>query len=260
MEIGPLTHGHAVKFPQAKNGVLPSLPCRLLALSPGSGGKTTTLITMITDPRFYRGRFSKIVWCSPSATVDPALDVLREYVRDELQQNQEEEPTFHDFINVPFLEAMVAKARKVTEFLKARKSKQSGFNILIVLDDVADCKTNLAAVTKFVDACFVKFRHWGVSTWLSTQKLKLPLITPCVRVNCTAIIAFRLRNQTCLWDGLIHELSALVSKQQLYDMYQSAVAKPFNFLYINLLATDINHMFYSGFSERFVVDSEEERK
>ncbi len=257
MEIGPLKQGHAVKFPQGKNEVLPSLPCRLLALSPGSGGKTTTLVTMITDPRFYRGRFSKVVWCSPSATVDPALDVLREYVRDELQQNQEEEPTFHDFINVPFLEAMVAKARKVTEFLKARKSKQPGFNILIVLDDVADCRTNLAAVTKFVDACFVKYRHWGVSTWLSTQKLKLPLITPCVRVNATAILAFKLRNQTDLWDGLIHELSALVSKQQLYDMYQSAVAKAFNFLYINLLATDINHMFYSGFSERFLVDSKE---
>ncbi len=256
MEIGPLTHGHAVKFPQAKNDVLPSLPCRLLALSPGSGGKTTTLITMITDPRFYRGRFDKIVWCSPSATVDPALDTLRTFVRDELKQNQELEPTFHDFINVPFLEAMVAKARKVTEFLKARKSKQSGFNVLFVLDDVADCRSNLAAVTKFVDACFVKYRHWGVSTWLSTQKLKLPLITPCVRVNCTAIIAFRLRNQGDLWDGVIHELSCLVSKQQLYDMYQSAVAKPYGFLYVNLLAKEVNNMFFSGFSERFIVDSE----
>ncbi len=96
-----------------------------------------------------------------------------------------------------------------------------------------------------------------MSTWLSTQKLKLPLITPCVRVNCTAILAFRLRNQVDLWDGLIHELSALVSKQQLYDMYQASVATAFNFLYIDLLAKDVNHMFYSGFSERFVVDSEE---
>ncbi len=258
MEIGPLKQGHAVKFPQAKNEVLPSLPCRLLAIGPGSSGKTTALITLITDPRFFRGKFTKIVWCSPSATVDPALDALREYVRDELQQNQEEEPTFHDFVNVPFLEAMVAKARKVSEFLKARKAKQPGFNVLFVIDDLSDVKTNLPAVTRFVNACFVKNRHWGCSIILATQRLRLPLITPTVRVNTTAVMCWRLRNQSDLWDGLIYEYSALTSKESLYAAYKAAVGPAFGFLYIDMLSKDVNHMFFSSFTHRFLMEPQEE--
>ena len=92
-----------------------------------------------------------------------------------------------------------------------------------------------------------------MSCVLSTQKLKLPLISPTVRVNCTAIFAWRLRNQSDLWDGLIYELSALVSKEKLYEAYQAAVSEPYNFLYINLLAKDVDNMFYSGFTQRFVM-------
>ncbi len=116
MEIGPLKEGYQVQVPQAKNDVLPSLPLRMLAIGPGSSGKTNALVTLLTDPRFYRNNCSKIVWASPSATVDPALDVLREYVRDELQQDQETEPTFIDGVNVEYLESMVSKARKSQNF------------------------------------------------------------------------------------------------------------------------------------------------
>ncbi len=258
MEIGPLKEGYSVQVPQAKSDVLPSLPLRMLCLAPGSSGKTTVIVTLLTDPRFYRGKFSKLYWCSPSATVDPALDVLREYVRDHTDQDQIEDPTFHDGIPVDFLESRVARAKKVTEFLKARKATQKGFNTLFVLDDLADATTNLTAITRFVNACFVKNRHWGCSIILSTQKLKLPLITACVRVNTTAVIAFRLRNNHDLWDGLIYEYSALVSKEKLYAAYKHAVSTPYNFLLINMLAKDVNHMFYSGFTHRYLMD--EERK
>jgi len=43
-------------FPQAESDALPSLPCRLLALGNSGSGKTTALINMITDPRFYGKR------------------------------------------------------------------------------------------------------------------------------------------------------------------------------------------------------------
>ena len=35
-------------------------------------------------------------------------------------------------------------------------------------------------------------------------------------------------------------------------MYDEAVSIPFNFLYINTLAKDIDHMFYSGFTRHFI--------
>ena len=138
----------------------------------------------------------------------------------------------------------------MTEYLKKTKS-QKGFSVCIILDDLADIKRGLPAVSKFVDGLFVKGRHFNISIILSTQKLKLPLISPCVRVNCTAAFCFRLRNQSDLWEGLIYEYSALVSKEKLYMAYKRATEIPYNFLYINLLAKDIDNMFYSGFQKRF---------
>ena len=98
---------------------------------------------------------------------------------------------------------------------------------------------------------FIKARHWGVSTILSTQKLRLPLISPCVRVNVTAVLVWRLRSQYEKTQYL-EEYSALVPKAVLEAMYDEATSEPFGFLYINTLAKDIDHMFYSGFQRRFV--------
>lgn len=253
MEIGALKQGYQVELRQPNNEVLPPLAMRAIALGPSSSGKTNALVTLLTDKRFYKDLFSKIYWVSPTATVDPSLDVLREYVRNHLEQDQDEDPTFHDGIDVAFLQSRVDRAKKVCEFLKARKAKQKGFSTLIVLDDLADVKRGLPAISKFVDSLFVKARHWGVSVVLSTQKLKLPLISPTVRVNATALFVWRLRNQSDLWDGLIWEYSALVSKEKLYAAYKKAVETPYNFLFVNLLAKDIDHMFYSGFSKRFIM-------
>ena len=62
---------------------------------------------------------------SPTSTVDPSLDVLRKNVKNDLRQNQEEDPTFHDQIDVQFLQSRIDKQRKVTEYLKKwSKSKR----------------------------------------------------------------------------------------------------------------------------------------
>ena len=250
MEIGALKEGYKVEVKQPHNDILPPLQIRSIFLGPGNSGKTNLLVTLLTDPRFYKGLFEKIYWCSPTGTIDASLDTLRQYVKNELKQDQEEDPTFHDSIDVPFLQSRVDKSKKVTEYLKKDRS-QKGFSTLIVIDDLADVKRGLPQIAKFVDSLFVKGRHFNISVILSTQKLKLPLISPCVRVNCTAVFSFRLRNQSDLWDGLIYEYSALVSKEKLYAAYQQAVSIPYNFLYINLLAKDIDNMFYSGFTKRF---------
>jgi hypothetical protein len=53
--------------------------------------------------------------------------------------------------------------------------------------------------------------------------------------------------------AVLEEYSALVPKAVLETMYDEAVSVPFNFLYINTLARDIDHMFYSGFTRRFIL-------
>ena len=69
------------EYPQSKTEILPKLPIRALVLSPGSGGKTTMITRLLVDKQFYGGKFSRIYWFSPSATVDDALDPLRDYVK-----------------------------------------------------------------------------------------------------------------------------------------------------------------------------------
>ena len=120
-----------------------------------------------------------------------------------------------------------------------------------MLDDLADARRNLLQCGQLVDSLFIKARHWGVSTIVSTQKLRLPLISPCVRVNVTAVLVWRLRSRYEMQQYL-EEYSALVPIDVLKRMYDEAVSIPFNFLYINTLAKDIDKMFYSGFMRRFI--------
>ena len=145
MEIGALKEGFKVEVPQSNNSILPRAPMRIIALGPSSSGKSNMLVTLLTDQRFYKHKFEKIYWCSPTSSVDPSLDVLRKYVKNDLRQDQEEDPTFHDQIDVQFLQSRVDKQRKVTEYLKNDRSQQ-GFNMLIVLDDLADVKRGLPQI------------------------------------------------------------------------------------------------------------------
>jgi Poxvirus A32 protein. len=257
MEIGAIkSRKTPIEFPQGASDVLPSLPVRALALGNSGSGKTNMIVTLITDRRFYLGRFERIYWLSPTATIDDALDPLRDYVEEELEQDQSADPMFHDRLDVPFLTRVVDRARRVMEYLKAQKPRpKKAFNTLIVIDDLANVSDN--AALKLVSDLFIKARHWGISTILSTQKLRQPLVTQAVRVNATALFVWKLRNQHDLWDGLIYEYSALGSKDRLMAMYRAAVDKPFGFLYIRLNSQDPDHMFFSSFTGRFLVDDKD---
>ena len=238
------------EYPQSKTEILPKLPLRALVLGPGSSGKTTMLTRLLVDKEFYGGKFSRIYWFSPSATVDDSLDPLRDYVKK--LQDQEEDPTFHDEFNAAFIKKLLERQKKITEYLK-RKGAKKRFNICIVIDDHADNPQAMHRAGGILETLYVRARHFGVSTIVSSQKLKL--MSPTVRVNLTALFIFRLRNHSDLLDGVIREYSALIDAKTLMTMYRAAVEPPFGFLFVNLLATDINDMFYSSFVSRFVPKS-----
>ena len=234
------------EYPQSKTEILPKLPIRALVLSPGSGGKTTMITRLLVDKQFYGGKFSRIYWFSPSATVDDALDPLRDYVKK--IQNQEDDPSFHDEFDADFIKKLLERQKKITEYLKKKGAKKR-FNICVCIDDHADNPAAMHRAGGILETLYVRARHFGVSTIVSSQKLKL--MSPTVRVNLTALFIFRLRNHSDLLDGVIREYSALVDAKTLMAMYRSAVERPYGFLYINLLAKSLDHMFYSSFTSRF---------
>ena len=204
------------------------------------------LTRLLVDKQFYGGRFSRIYWLSPSATVDDSLDPLREYVK--TLQDQEEDPTFHDEFDADFIRKLLERQKRITEHLK-RKGVKKRFNICIVIDDHADNPSAMHRSGAVLETLYVRARHFGVSTIVSSQKLKL--MSPTVRVNLTALFIFRLRNHSDLLEGVIREYSALIDARSLLAMYRAAVERPYGFLYVDLLAKDLDHMFYSSFISRF---------
>ena len=135
MDIRPIA-GPEFSFQDAGSDVLPALPLRMLALGNSGSGKTVAIINLITDGRFYGKRpWEKVYWCSPTSAVDDALAPLRRYVVDVLKQDQLEDPTFLETIDVPFLQSRIERQRKITEKMKNMTPRpKKGFGILIVLD------------------------------------------------------------------------------------------------------------------------------
>ncbi len=65
---------------------------------------------LLVDKQFYGGKFSRIYWFSPSATVDDALDPLRDYVKK--IQKQEDDPSFHDEFDAYFIKKLLERQKK----------------------------------------------------------------------------------------------------------------------------------------------------
>ena len=75
------------------------------------------------------------------------------------------------------------------------------YQVLIICDDLADVP-QLHRPNGALDTLFIRGRHTQVSTWVSSQKLRL--ISAAVRVNMQFLCCWRLRNQ--------HELDAVIDK------------------------------------------------
>ena len=259
MDIGAIkSRVSEIPFPQGTSEALPQLPLRCLTAGNSGSGKTNMISTLITDPRFFRGKWTKVFWLSPTALIDDALQPVRDFVDDHLEQDQQKEPTFHDHFNVPFLTKVIGRARRVMEWMKEQKPRpKKAFNTLIVLDDLGD--TNDPAALKLINLLFLKARHWGISTILSVQRLKLPLMTVAARTNATCVICYKLRNQNDLMEGLLYEYSALAPKEKIMAAYRAAVDRPFGFLVIKTNAQDPNRMFMNGFKSYFrMIDKDDQ--
>ena len=154
------------------------------------------------------------------------------------------------------MDRVVRKQQKITETLKkiyAEKNYRGPkrlYQVLFLIDDMADSPQTVRRAGGALESCYVRYRHFSISTIVSTQALKL--ISPCIRKNLTAGFFFRMRNASELVLGVLEEFSALVSREVLLRLYKIATAEPYQFLYINFLAPSVDEMFYKSFESRLV--------
>ena len=98
---------------------------------------------------------------------------------------------------------------------------------------------------------FIKGRHFGCSTWLSSQKLTTISLT--ARVNFQFICVWRLRNAKEI-EAVMEELSALYPKKTLYEMYQLAINdQDYSFWYVLSTAKSRDDMFWVRFEKKLRV-------
>ena len=100
-----------------------------------------------------------------------------------------------------------------------------------------------------LNTLFIRGRHMGVSTLVSSQKLRL--VSSTIRVNLQFMLIWRLRNRMEL-QSLLEEISAVYPVKTLNEMYDLAVSDPYSFWYILFTAKRRKDMFYLRFEQRMI--------
>jgi len=152
-------------------------------------------VKLITDPNLWRGKFSKIYWISPTSSLDDSLDELREYVSK--FQDQEKDPTFQDDLNPAFIEKIMMKNKEVNQHQKDEGRSQR-FSTLVVIDDFAHRQDVLHKNGSIIDRLYMTGRHFGISTIVSSQKIKA--LSSAIRMNPNGLFLFKLRANSDLID------------------------------------------------------------
>ena len=233
---------------QPSDPVAPLVPCTGIFLGPSKSGKTVALISMILEQ--YRGVFEKIYIFSPSINIDDGWIPVKKYIEEDLGVNTEREQAYYDEWDEAALRGIIQRQRKITETSKKLEMKKL-YQALIICDDFAD-SPQLHKAHGALDTLFIRGRHLQISTWVSSQKLRL--ISAAVRVNQQFLCCWRLRNQHEL-EAVIEELSALLPKDKLHRIYEQATREPYSFLFVYYLKPK-NEMFYLRFEERFALEKE----
>ena len=123
------------------------------------------------------------------------------------------------------------------------------FSILII-DDMAD-NEKISRHSSLLHSLFTRGRHDSISCVCSVQKYTS--LAQIIRVNCTTLICYRLRNYKDL-EAVLDENAALVDRKILLEIYHLATHEPYSFLYINLTAPSIKNMFFKNFNQKILVE------
>ena len=229
---------------QSKFEACGRLPIRSVILGPSGSGKTILLQNMIMN--LYDKCFERVYVFSPSINVDATWTPVKSYIADKMDAHETDEDKFYfDHYDQEALESIISTQNKIILEQK-RKNKKKLFQILIVIDDMADC-ASFSRQSKLLHSLYTRGRHACISTVTSTQKFTA--ISPIIRVNATELYVYRLRSGQDL-DTLINEVSALIDKKTLLNIYKQCTEQPYSFLYIKLSAKTINDMFFCNMTQK----------
>jgi hypothetical protein len=182
--------------------------------------------------------------------VDQTWEAVKKYQLDVMKvKESESDKLYYDHYTPEDLEKIIdTQAKIILHMKKTQHSKL--FSILVIVDDFAD-DPSFSRHSKLLHSLFTRGRHNSISTIVSTQKFTS--VAPIIRVNATFLCVYRLRNTKDL-ETFLEELSALIPRKELIELYQLATKEPYSFLYINLVAPRLNDTFYINFTHKIELE------
>ena len=232
---------------QSKYDQIQKLPVRGILLGPSGAGKGVLLQNMILD--IYRDCFERVYIFSPSINVDHTWLPVKTYLDNKINLSEDEPSLYYDTYDPESLQAIIDTQRKIVEHQKTKRSNKL-FSILIIVDDFAD-DPSFNRNNKLLHSLYVRGRHSQISTLVSTQKFAA--LSPLIRVNACSLYVFRLRNYQDL-NTFLDEVSAIVDRKTLLQMYKSATDLDFGFLFVKLNSRSKKNMFMVKFNSYIEFD------
>jgi len=232
--------------PRGRFEHLPTPPLRWICVGPSGSGKGVALQNICIN--HYRGAFERIIVVSPTAITDTSTwGPVKKYLEKDKGIDLKKEPAFFEEFDVGVLQQIVDRHRKIVQVQKDRGEKRL-FNLLLIVDDYAEDQQVMryGKNGQFLNQCFLKGRHWGLSTILSVQKLTL-VANPC-RINATGILAFKVRNAK-EYEAIEGESSALIDRATFKSVWEAATSEPYSFLFIRLNAKSLDETFMVRFEK-----------
>lgn len=236
---------------QSKYDSVSKLPTRSLIIGPSGTGKSVLLHNLILN--VYRGCFSRVYIFSASIHLDMSWKPVIKYLKDHLHQDEKKEQYLFDSYDPVALQKIIDSQFKLAKFMKENNMKKV-FQIAIILDDMGENKQFMRS-ERLLETLYVRGRHFMCSTFTSVQSYKM--LSPVLRKNATALYIFRLRNQADL-DGILDELSALYDRKTLFNIYKMATEDSHSFLFVDLMQTKSENMFYLNLEKKIIPKNEEE--
>ena len=253
LKIGAIPDKGRLKVRQSPTAHMPPIPMRACFFANSGGGKTNLIVSLLTNPRLFGGNvFDAVYVVSPSVKVDSTWAHLKKH---RAKRGQKGNEFFMDEWDGDRIQRLIEESFALTKYHKDKEHTHAT-SVLIVVDDMADASHILHATgNSILNSLFIRGRHAYLSVWVASQRPNL--VSSIIRTQMSALFIFKQRNVKDLITFL-DEFSAMVDKKTLMRMYEIATEKKFNFLYINLLAADADHMFYWNLDKRFIVSELED--
>ena len=203
---------------------------------------------MLTTPHRYGSDvFDAVYDIKPSVKLDSTWRHLINY---RAKNGQIEEDFFFDHWDESIVQRIMDESAKLTDYHK-KHSHPHATSVCLVVDDMADQQHILHATgNSLLNTLFIRGRHYDLSAIVATQRPSLT--SNRLRTQASALYIFKQRNYKDL-DLLLTELSGWVPRSVLRDMYDICTREKYQFMMINLLGKDMDHMFYWSLDKTMIV-------